>query len=1772
MSVLSWLRTRRAIFSATTLAVLIAAPVTVAVIHNGFPVSNVDLHALDVWVTNDQRSLAGRLNTQITELDGGVSAAAKNFDMLQNGNSLFVSNADQQSVSRIDPSFATLEQKIDTPAAAQVSFGGGRIAIVRPSDGALWILDATGPLQFDSKAQPAFRLGAGGVAAVGLDGTVAATSITKHALYQFAAGSLAGTKKADVSGSAPSVTLVGSHVIALLGGTVFFDDGSKVTPKTPVLRLQQPGPQRDTVLVATGDSLLQVASGGSQTAYNAKISTPAVSSADVAAPVVLGSCLHGAWSIAHRYLGVCAALSPVTRDVAVGKSDAQLQFRVNQEVIALNNVTDGDVWLVKKADIVDAKLNWDQATPPSQDNSQQTTQTTSVPNFEQAVINRSPENHPPVARPDQLGARPGRTTILDVLANDTDPDGDVLTITSVSSIPDSAGKLELIQGNRALQFVPSVTFAGTVSFRYSISDGRGGVAETNVDVAVRPVGSVDSAPVSRGTSAVTLEEGKTISYNILGDWYDPDGDDLILVGASAPNALVRFSPDGLITYTQLGTELGASTVSVQVSDGQKTTDGKFIVDVKAPGKAFPIATPDFATAFANQAATISPLSNDLSPSGVALALGQVKPIGAGPAPTVDPNTAVVSVVSPNPGTYYYDYLVSAGSETSHGLIRLDVVKQPTDPAGPTAVKDVAYLRPNQPVTLPVLDNDVSPSGAVLGIQSVTIPSSASKLAVQVLSGAVIKITAPSGMTTPVEFQYTISDGTKTSTAGVSVIPLPELTHHQAPIAVDDIARARVGDIASVSVLNNDYHPDGAQLHLDPKLVQADVGDGLAFVTGNQVRLQAPSKAGQYTVTYRLYDDFGESSTANVVFTVLPRDSKNNAAPNPQTINTRVFQGATLKIDIPLNGIDPDGDSVTLFSVGAGTLGEVADVTATSFSYQAYPDKSGTDSFTYVVHDAFGATATGHINLGVIPRPATTLAPDAVDDQAAIRPGRISSVPVLLNDSDPNGYPIHLVKKLLEVQKGISAEVVNDAIVVTAPKTEGTFSVHYQIDNGHGGTADAFLIVKVSANAPLLPPVAFDQSIDATKTVGKHTVKVDVLHDAQNPGGLVSDLKVTTIGPNKALGTINPDGTVDVAIGATRQAITYRVTDAVDNLSASAFIVVPAYSDSSPPHLKPSFKLPQNASANSAISWKLADILDVPSGRPVKIADPSSVTAGRQATGVSMVSGADRIVYTPEKDFRGNTVVTFKVTDTDNSADPNAATIQIPVTVGDPSFRDVAPTFADQTIQIQPGETAKTFDLRSASAHPNSAVIQELTYQNFTKGAGPVNASLSGSTMTISTDVSTPVGTTIVLKFNVVLGTSFSVPGQLTINVVASTRPLAQAIDDSEPNGRSSTTYTISPLANDYNPFADQGKPLTITNVAFQGDTLGATGLTHADSTVSVQTGTAKSGTITIIYTEQDATKSPGREVQGRITVVVTSAPEPVTSFSLTNPGSKTVSVVFQPPVSSNGAPITGYTVRMADSGGPATRTDCSPGASCVFTGRTNGQTQTVDVAVTNNVGATWSTTQTIIPYGTPSPVQTLSLSYNGSNLTASWSAGDSGGGRPRYTYTWKRSGSDIISGTTFTTTTSREPSGAGDYSIVVRTCNPGPDGSYSNCGTDSPSNLAGVSGTVTVSEGGASTSGACNSAPCALINVTGTNFHANSTVTVNYYNDCNGYQGHTTNGVVDCSYDGTPYASETYGTNGNGSFFANDRRSGFPGTHVWVVVVDNGVTSESNHFTWKSAP
>lgn len=91
------------------------------------------------------------------------------------------------------------------------------------------------------------------------------------------------------------------------------------------------------------------------------------------------------------------------------------------------------------------------------------------------------QSQPPVANDDSVRARSNFPTGVDVLSNDSDPDGDPLTITSTSDGP-SNGSVLIISGT--IIYIPDLGFLGSDSFKYTISDGRGGEATATVTVNV----------------------------------------------------------------------------------------------------------------------------------------------------------------------------------------------------------------------------------------------------------------------------------------------------------------------------------------------------------------------------------------------------------------------------------------------------------------------------------------------------------------------------------------------------------------------------------------------------------------------------------------------------------------------------------------------------------------------------------------------------------------------------------------------------------------------------------------------------------------------------------------------------------------------------------------------------------------------------------------------------------------------------------------------------------------------------------------------------------------------------------------------------------------------------------------------------------------------------------------------------------------------------------------------------------------------------------------
>ncbi len=171
-------------------------------------------------------------------------------------------------------------------------------------------------------------------------------------------------------------------------------------------------------------------------------------------------------------------------------------------------------------------------------------------------------NRAPVAVPDIANTARDQFVDIDVLANDTDMDGDTLTVQSVAT-PEhgSAG----IRPNRVIRYTPTANYTGEDTFTYTISDGK----TTAIGfVTVGISAGANRAPTVNNDSATTAED-TTKDINVLANDSDLDGDTLVIysVGA-AEHGTVSINPNKTLRYAPAADYHGGDSFTYTVSDGQ----------------------------------------------------------------------------------------------------------------------------------------------------------------------------------------------------------------------------------------------------------------------------------------------------------------------------------------------------------------------------------------------------------------------------------------------------------------------------------------------------------------------------------------------------------------------------------------------------------------------------------------------------------------------------------------------------------------------------------------------------------------------------------------------------------------------------------------------------------------------------------------------------------------------------------------------------------------------------------------------------------------------------------------------------------------------------------------------------------------------------------------------------------------------------------------------------------------------------------------------------
>ena len=201
-------------------------------------------------------------------------------------------------------------------------------------------------------------------------------------------------------------------------------------------------------------------------------------------------------------------------------------------------------------------------------------------------------NDAPVAADDSLMATedtPVTYTAAQLLGNDSDVDGDSITIASVTS---GTGGTAVLNPDGTVTFTPNADFNGDADFTYTVTDGdlTSNTATVTVDVA-----AVNDAPVAADDSLMATED-TPVTYTaaqLLGNDSDVDGDSITIASVtSGTGGTAVLNPDGTVTFTPNADFNGDADFTYTVTDGDLTSNTATVtVDVAAVNDA-PVAADD----------------------------------------------------------------------------------------------------------------------------------------------------------------------------------------------------------------------------------------------------------------------------------------------------------------------------------------------------------------------------------------------------------------------------------------------------------------------------------------------------------------------------------------------------------------------------------------------------------------------------------------------------------------------------------------------------------------------------------------------------------------------------------------------------------------------------------------------------------------------------------------------------------------------------------------------------------------------------------------------------------------------------------------------------------------------------------------------------------------------------------------------------------------------------------------------------------------------------
>ncbi|HGS5738065.1 TPA: tandem-95 repeat protein [Vibrio parahaemolyticus] len=863
-------------------------------------------------------------------------------------------------------------------------------------------------------------------------------------------------------------------------------------------------------------------------------------------------------------------------------------------------------------------------------------------------VNVTPVNDAPVAKDDIATTQEDTAVTIDVLPNDTDVDGDKLSIQS-ASVPEAQGKVEIVDGK--LVFTPAENFNGDAEITYTVTDG----ALTDQATVKVTVNAVNDTPVVESNIAdqALAEDFTPYTINLNTAFSDVDNVDGELTFSVSGNSNIQVAiVNGIATITPTADWNGSETLTFTATDPSGESISQTVNFTVAPVADI---VADSVTVVEDTPTIIKVLGNDTFEGDDKVVSLDTNNGPANGTVSINPDGSVTYTPNDNyHGTDSFTYIVTSGGVSESTTVSVDVT--PVNDA-PVAKDDIATTQEDTAVTIDVLSNDTDVDGDKLSIQSATVPEAQGK--VEIVDGKLV-FTPAENFNGHAEITYTVTDGQLTDEAKVTVTVNPV---NDAPTikvdAVESITEDAVNTdtvVATLTVRDTDTSEDQLTVSLENN------SNGYFVLVGNEVKL---TQAGvdavnndelnlkDLTISASVSD--GVNPTANDSDSLIV-NRVNDAPTVENAIADQELSEDFATYTIDLNDAFKDSDSALNFSV-SGNSNVLVSIENGIATISPTADWNGSETLTFTATDPSGESVSQTVNFTV------ASVADIVADKATVVEDTPTIINVLSNDTFESTDKVVSLDADNGPKNG-SVIVNNDGTVTYTPDDNyvGKDTFTYVVTSG--GVSES-TTVTVNVTPVNDAPVAKD---DIATTQEDTAVTIDVLPNDTDVDG--DKLSIESVSVPKEQGTVEVvDGKLVFTPAENFNGdaeITYTVTDGALTDQATVKVTVNAVNDTpvvesniADQTLAEDFT-PYTIDLNTAFS----DVDNVDGELTFSVSGNSNIQ-------VAIVNGIATI--TPTADWNGSETLTFTATD------PSGESVSQPVNF---TVAPVADIVADKAAVVE----------------------------------------------------------------------------------------------------------------------------------------------------------------------------------------------------------------------------------------------------------------------------------------------------------------------------------------------------------------------------------------------------------------------------------------------------------------------------------------------------------